>query len=168
MIKIVSYNELLKEFESYPPTSQFEKKRYSLTLDMFNNPLVDALYLNYYEDDCFIGECVLVFFDRRDDFEFEYEKDILNRNKTCLLKNLWIMEKHRGKGMFTKFFSEIKTLVKQKGYDKIIFAVADNNAHAIEVYKHLNCKETGEKYFYNDVGNMTFMEYIIWFFVREK
>ena len=86
MLKIVSKNELIDFYKKYPPNNNFEKRRADLYLDMYDNPLVDALYIYYMENNEYIGECVLVFKDERKTYEFEYEKDLVNKKDTCLIK----------------------------------------------------------------------------------
>lgn len=158
MIKIVSKNELIDFYKKYPANSSFEKRRKEFYIDMYDNPLVDALYLYYMDGDEYIGECVLVFRDNRKTFEFEYERDLINKLDSCLIKNLWIREDKRGMGYFTKFLNEIKILAKNKRCKYLKFSVSKENTHALEVYKHLNAYTIGKEHFYNDVGQMIFMQ----------
>jgi len=158
MIKIVSKNELIDFYKKYPTDNSFEKRRQELYLDMYDNPLVDALYIYYMDEDEYIGECVLIFRDERKICEFEYEKDLVNKKDACLIKNLWIRDDKRGVGYFTKFLNEIKILAKKKNCRFLNSSVSKDNIHAIDVYKHFNAYEFDKEHFYDDVGKMLFMQ----------
>lgn len=158
MIKIVSKNELVDFYKKCPANESFEKRRREFYLDMYDNPLVDALFIYYMNEDEYIGECVLVFKDERKTFEFEYEKDLVNKMDACLIKNLWIRDDRRGMGYFTKFLNEIKTLAKEKKCKYLNFSVSKDNTHALEVYKHLNAYEIGQERSYSDTGKIVFMQ----------
>ena len=158
MIKIVSKKNLMQFYKRNIPDNVFEKRRAEFYLNMFDNPLVDALYIYFMDKDEYIGECVLVFRDEREIYEFEYEKDILGNNDSCLIKNLWIRNNMRGKGYFTKFLNEIKTLAYKKGCRCLVFSVAKNNTHAIDIYSHLKAYRFCEEREYSDVGQMLFMK----------
>ncbi len=157
MIKDVTKQDLVNMYKQHPATNAFEKRRMQFYFDMYDNPLVDAKYLVYTDGGEYVGECVLVFKDERKHFEFEYEKDILAKSGTCLIKNLYIAENKQGKGYFSKFLDEIKGLAKAKNCIHLTMAVATDNKKAVDIYKHLNAKVFDEKQ-YQDVGSMLFMQ----------
>lgn len=158
MIKFVSKNELIDYYKQCPQNNDFEKRRADLYLNMYDNPLVDALYLYYMDKDEYIGECILIFKDNRKTFEFEYENDLVNKPYTCLLKNLYIRDDKCGMGYFTKFLNEIKIIAKNKKCKYLTFSVSKDNTHALKVYKHLNAYQVGKEHFYNDIGQTIFMQ----------
>ena len=145
MLKIVSKQEYIDFCKKHPPMQEWEKRRFKLYYDMFDNPLVDANYVYFLDNQSnYLGECVLCFKDKREETEFEYEKLLRNRQNCCLLKNLWIEEGHRGKGLFSVMLKQIEQLVLKHNCNKIVLSVDKQNVHAREVYEHLGFKPTNE------------------------
>jgi len=158
MVKIITKKDFMDYYKKQPARSSFEKRRANFYLDMYDNPLVDALYLHYIDNNEFIGECVLIFKDERSCYEFEYEKDILKKKSACLIKNLRIIENKQGLGYFSKFLNEIKQIAKTKNCKYLTFSVNKDNSHALAVYKHLKAHKFGEEHVYKDSGPMIFMQ----------
>ena len=44
-IKVISKKDLINYYKKHPAGSSFEKSRENFYLDMYDNPLIDALYL---------------------------------------------------------------------------------------------------------------------------
>ena len=104
-------------------------------------------YLEIYDDnEKFVGQGVMVFKDLRSECEFEYEYKLLNRNRCCLLKNIFIQEDYRGKGYFTLLLKEMERLARIKGYRFLILSVTKDNVRAQKVYEHLGFVKTDEEY----------------------
>ncbi|MBR4270446.1 MAG: GNAT family N-acetyltransferase [Clostridia bacterium] len=158
MIEIASKKQFEECYKNYKFSSNEEECQYKLYKEIFDNPKVDALLVYYIENSKYIGECVLVFKDKRKELEFLCEYDLVNIPKVCMMKNLCIYEEeNRGKGYFTKFLKEIENLVKEKQFNSIIISVSTNNTHAIDVYKHLGFIEMDKKK-YKDTGDMIVMK----------
>lgn len=162
MIHILTEEDYKNQLINTPPQTPFSKRRAKFYLDMFNNPLVDAKLLHFYNNQGkFIGECVLVFKDERTENEFLYEKHILNRFNACLIKNLFIEKQFQNQGYFTDFLKNIEQLCLKNNIKNLLLAVQTKNQHALDVYTHLGFSPTGERFTYSDIGEAIFMQKIL-------
>ncbi|MBQ8748853.1 MAG: GNAT family N-acetyltransferase [Clostridia bacterium] len=153
MIKEITKAELQKVYSKNTDTSDFVLRRIKFDLDMFDNPNVDMKYLEIFDDnENYVGQGVIVFQDFRNECEFEYEYKLLNRDRCCLLKNIYIQEDYRGKGYFTLLLKEMERLARIKGYRYLILSVTKDNEKAQKVYEHLGFVKTDEEYNFSDIG----------------
>ncbi len=154
MIVEITKKDLQNYYDSIPETIRSDmQKHIAYDLDMFDNPLVDMKYFFIYNDnDKFVGAGILVFKDFRQEKEFEYEKMLLNKEKTALIKNCFVNSKYRGNGYFSQLMHAMENSVKDKGYKNITLSTRKTNVMAQNIYKHLGYEKLDTEYNYPDTG----------------
>ena len=96
--------------------------------------------------------------DPRDKEDREILKKLLGGKKDFVeLHEVWLIEKHRGKGYGKRFFEFFEEFTKNKGYNSIVFYAFHPAAIAIcrqRGYKEDYLKKEAEHVFYKQIDNV--------------
>lgn len=158
MIKSIDLKELENRYANIDKLDELAVRRTKFDLGLMDKEKVDAEFLYILNDlEKYVGEGVIVFSDARTETEFEYEKALLARPNSALIKNVYILNEFRGQGYFREFMQYITNLAKNKNIAELCLVVDIKNDIAKKVYEHYGFKTDGAVRKFGDIKGVDFI-----------
>lgn len=124
-----------------------EQKRCNIQNEIFKSdsrlPLsIQDIYFDQSQNYYFDKGAVFI----KKDGEYIGYGQIIIENNTPVIVNFGILEKYRGKGYSKSLLSYLLKIIKYNGFNSVKIKVKSTNEIALNLYKKLNFKVTGETY----------------------